>query len=156
MGKLHSISYFHHADILFGLLFNPEDGGDISLRNVRWLSVAFLSHETTRLALGLFFDPENGGDMFLRNSGTRRIQEESTVHNHRCDNLKLYPRRYNSGYETMTVTCCLVCWLCTVSCACAAWWYNGTTPKWTVCQHCHLAVPEWRLCNGTESTSSML
>jgi hypothetical protein len=46
--------------------------------------------------LGLFLEPENGGDMFLRNvvdiqRTTRRyIPEDSTLHNHRCENRKSY------------------------------------------------------------------
>jgi hypothetical protein len=43
-----------------------------------------------------FFDPEDGSYMFLRNVGcfqrTKRgvIPQDSTLHNHRCENLKSY------------------------------------------------------------------
>jgi hypothetical protein len=52
-----------HTGFLLGLFLDPEDEGDMFLRNVKsaCLHADFL--------LGLFFDPEDGGDMFLRNVG---------------------------------------------------------------------------------------
>jgi hypothetical protein len=47
---------------LLGLFFDPEDGGDMFLRNKDWLS-------TTK---------------------RRYIPEDGTLHNHRCENLKSY------------------------------------------------------------------
>jgi hypothetical protein len=50
--------------------------------------------QLTRRKFGLFFEPEDGGDMFLRNvvdfrCTTRRyIPQDSTLHNHRCENLR--------------------------------------------------------------------
>jgi hypothetical protein len=43
---------------------DPEDGGDLFLRNVCG-KLAF----TLVSCSAYFFDPENGGDMFLRNVG---------------------------------------------------------------------------------------
>jgi hypothetical protein len=51
--------------------------------------VAGKSLLATRFLLGLSFDSEDGGDMFLRNIG-RLSREDSTLHNHRCENLKSY------------------------------------------------------------------
>jgi hypothetical protein len=48
--------------LLFGLFFDPEDGGDMFLRNVGWLSTVYM----------------------------RYIPEDSTFHNHRCEYLKSY------------------------------------------------------------------
>jgi hypothetical protein len=55
---------------------------------------------------GLVSNPEDGGDMFLRHSFDfqqttgRYILEDSTFHNHRCDNLKSYVgyKYYVFGY----------------------------------------------------------
>jgi hypothetical protein len=49
--------------------------------------------------LGLFLDLEDGGDIFFRNvcyfqRTTRRyIQEDRTLHDHRCEDLKSYTER---------------------------------------------------------------
>jgi hypothetical protein len=46
-----------------------------------------------RFLLGLFFYPEDGGGMFLRNFGwlsTDYIQEDNTLHKHRCENIKFF------------------------------------------------------------------
>jgi hypothetical protein len=51
-----------HADFLLGLCFDPEDGGDMVLRNVGWFA------EIKR----------------------RYISEDITLHNHRFENLKSY------------------------------------------------------------------
>jgi hypothetical protein len=59
--------------------------------------------------LGLFFDPEDGGDMFLRNvfdfQRTTRyyIPEDSTLHNHRRENLKFNNREERGLHEMFTV-----------------------------------------------------
>jgi hypothetical protein len=59
---LGSACYLLHAGFLFGLLFDSEDGGDMSLRNVVWLQ------QTTQ----------------------RYLPEDRTVHNHLCENPKSY------------------------------------------------------------------
>jgi hypothetical protein len=52
---------------------------------------------------GLFFGPEAGGDIFLRNvvdfqqTTQHYIPEDNTLHNHRCENLKLLPFLVTSG-----------------------------------------------------------
>jgi hypothetical protein len=51
-----------NAGFLLGIFFDPEDGGDIFLRNIGWLSMATL----------------------------RYIPEDSILHNHCCENLKSY------------------------------------------------------------------
>jgi hypothetical protein len=37
------LANFLHAGILLGLFFNPEDGSDMFLRNVGWLSTDYTS-----------------------------------------------------------------------------------------------------------------
>jgi hypothetical protein len=37
-----SASHLLHADFLLHLLFNPEDGGDMFLQNVGWLSIGYI------------------------------------------------------------------------------------------------------------------
>jgi hypothetical protein len=79
----------NHAGFFIYLLFNPEDRGDMFLRDVFWLSTdymelysrrrnsskccvgfeVFTCHLLARCLLNLFSDPEDGGDMFLRNVG---------------------------------------------------------------------------------------
>jgi hypothetical protein len=64
-----------HARFLLSSFFDPEDGGDIFLRNVGCYqqTTQHYTSEEVMLAnsfqagflLGLFFDPEDGGDMFL-------------------------------------------------------------------------------------------
>jgi hypothetical protein len=49
---------------MLNLFFDPEDGGDMFLRNVL---LATCLHAGSML--NLFFDPEDGGDMFLRKVG---------------------------------------------------------------------------------------
>jgi hypothetical protein len=51
----------------------------------------------TGFLLGLFFDPEDGGDVPSKRLSTfnglptwRYIPEDSTLHNHYCENLKFY------------------------------------------------------------------
>jgi hypothetical protein len=39
--KQSSVSFFLHAGSLFGLLFDPKDGGDMYLRNVGWYSTDY-------------------------------------------------------------------------------------------------------------------
>jgi hypothetical protein len=51
-----------HAGFLHGLIFDPEDGGDMALRNVGYFQ------RTTRCY----------------------IPKDSTVHKYRCENLKSY------------------------------------------------------------------
>jgi hypothetical protein len=51
-----------------GLFFDPEDGGDMFLRNASRALLAACFHAA--FLLGLFFDPDDGGDMFLRNVNT--------------------------------------------------------------------------------------
>jgi hypothetical protein len=51
-----------HAGFLFCLIFNPEDGADILLRNTGWLSADY----------------------------TTLYPEDRTVRNDRCENLTLY------------------------------------------------------------------
>jgi hypothetical protein len=50
--------------------------------------------------LGLFFDREDRCDMFLRNIRTTRryIPEDSTLHNHRCENLRSFLTFVFLGY----------------------------------------------------------
>jgi hypothetical protein len=55
------LSTFFHTGFLLGLFFNPEDGGDMFLRNVGWLSTDYTA---------------------------RYIPEDRTLHEHRCENLK--------------------------------------------------------------------
>jgi hypothetical protein len=47
-----------------GLFFDPEDGGDVFLRNVGWLSTDYTAY----------------------------IPEDITLHDHRCENLRSYIR----------------------------------------------------------------
>jgi hypothetical protein len=78
-------------------------GGAHCLHRQGRISRARYQSERTQLAtcfhaaisLGLF-DPEDGGDMFLWNvfdfqqASRRYIPEDSSLHNHRCENLNSY------------------------------------------------------------------
>jgi hypothetical protein len=62
-----------HGGFLLGLLFGPEDGGDICLR-IQHIQHYFQEDRNLLVTcfhadIGLFFDPEDEGDMFLRNVG---------------------------------------------------------------------------------------
>jgi hypothetical protein len=63
--------------------------------------------------LGLFFDTEDGGDMFLRNVGWLPADymvlypEDSTLHNHRCENLKSC--KFHIHSENIKLHFCVFC-----------------------------------------------
>jgi hypothetical protein len=67
-----------HGGFLLGLLFYPDDGGDMFLRNI-CLSPAF----TLVSCAAYFIYPEDGDEMFLRNVGWLST-----------DHTALYPRRW--------------------------------------------------------------
>jgi hypothetical protein len=56
------LTTYFHAGFLFGLLFSPENGADVFLRNVDWLST----------------------------DCTALYPRKSTLHNYHCENLKSY------------------------------------------------------------------
>jgi hypothetical protein len=50
--------------------FDPEEGGDMFLRNAAWHSTEYTAPAFTLVSCSVyFFDPEDGRDMFLRNVG---------------------------------------------------------------------------------------
>jgi hypothetical protein len=63
-------------------------------------------HLLSRISARSILDNEDGGDIFLRNVGslsadTRRyISEDSTLHHHRCENLKCYIQERVAGRKT--------------------------------------------------------
>jgi hypothetical protein len=96
--------------ILLGL-FDPEDEGDMFLRNVgltlkaaKWLDSAF-----TLVSCSAYSTLKNPSEMSVDFQRTtwRYIPEDSILHNHSCENLKSYkkssktaPFRYkHHGYQ---------------------------------------------------------
>jgi hypothetical protein len=71
LGNLDLYLYLFHAGFFLGLFFDPEDGGDVFLRNVACRhhasSACYLLYAS--FLLHLLFDPEDGGDVFLWNVG---------------------------------------------------------------------------------------
>jgi hypothetical protein len=87
------------AGFLLSLFFDPEDGGDMFLRNVGWHSTDCTAcHLISRWFLAQFIfstlkikamcSSETSVD--TQRTTRRYIPEDGTLHNHRCDNLKSY------------------------------------------------------------------
>jgi hypothetical protein len=55
-----------HDPFLFGLLFDPEEGGSMQV-GTRYSSAYCQLY--AGFLVGLFFEPEDGGSMLLRNFG---------------------------------------------------------------------------------------
>jgi hypothetical protein len=78
-----------------GLIFEPEEGGDMHLRNLANIYQTAMSQSTVNqlsLKLGLIFEPEEGGDMYLRNLANiyQNAMSQNTVNQAR-NQLSLNP-----------------------------------------------------------------
>jgi hypothetical protein len=86
--------------VLAEIFFDPEDGGDIFLRNVGCNSTDYTASLST-CVLAVFAEPisstlkmealcSSETSVSTQLTTRRHIPEDNTLHNHRCENFKSY------------------------------------------------------------------